>query len=120
MKIIGRAKDIFKLSQGEYVSPGKVEGILAQCAAIGQVFIHGSSLKSCVLGVIVPDPDTLKAWCAERKIIEDSYEDLCKNAQVKKLIHTDILTVGKSKGLKSFEMVSDLKSGSLILFSFLI
>jgi long-chain acyl-CoA synthetase len=62
IKIIDRAKNIFKLAQGEYVAPEKLENIYVQCSLIAQIFVHGDSVQSYLVAVIVPDPEVLQKW----------------------------------------------------------
>lgn len=45
LKIIDRRKHIFKLSQGEYIVPEKIENIYIRSQYVEQVFVHGESLK---------------------------------------------------------------------------
>lgn len=45
LKIIDRKKHIFKLSQGEYIVPEKIENIYINSQYVEQVFVHGESLK---------------------------------------------------------------------------
>lgn len=45
LKIIDRKKHIFKLSQGEYIAPEKIENIYVRSQYVAQVFVHGESLK---------------------------------------------------------------------------
>jgi len=46
LKIIGRKKQIFKLAQGEYVSPERLENIFQKSEFIDQIFIHGDSYQT--------------------------------------------------------------------------
>lgn len=45
LKIIDRRKHIFKLSQGEYIVPEKIEAIYVKCQYVLQCFVYGESLK---------------------------------------------------------------------------
>ena len=50
-----------KLSQGEYVALERVEALYSGCPIIAQVYVHGDSLQSYLLGVVIPDPVQLAA-----------------------------------------------------------
>ncbi|CAK8672753.1 unnamed protein product [Clavelina lepadiformis] len=103
LKIIDRKKHIFKLAQGEYIAPEKVEGILVQSPSVAQVFLHGESLKASLVAIVIPDPEMLVMWCSG-KGVKGSYEELCTKEKVKKLILDDLCAVGKKRGLHSFEL----------------
>jgi len=45
LKIVDRKKHIFKLAQGEYIAPEKIENIYIRSDAVAQVFVHGDSLQ---------------------------------------------------------------------------
>ncbi|XP_008934944.1 PREDICTED: long-chain-fatty-acid--CoA ligase 1-like, partial [Merops nubicus] len=107
LKIIDRKKHIFKLAQGEYIAPEKIENVYLRCEALAQVFVHGESLQAFLVAIVVPDPETLRSW-AKKKGFEGSYEELCKNKDVKKHILEDMVRIGKESGLKSFEQVKDI------------
>ncbi|NWJ04869.1 ACSL5 ligase, partial [Crypturellus undulatus] len=107
LKIIDRKKNIFKLAQGEYIAPEKIENIYIRSAPVAQVFVHGESLRSSLIGIVVPDPETLPDF-ASKLGIKGSYEDICKNPALKKAILEDLVKLGRQSGLKSFEQVKDL------------
>uniref|UniRef100_A0A8B9W0M0 Arachidonate--CoA ligase n=1 Tax=Anas zonorhyncha TaxID=75864 RepID=A0A8B9W0M0_9AVES len=107
LKIIDRKKNIFKLAQGEYIAPEKIENVYVRSAPVAQVFVHGESLRSCLIGIVVPDHETLPEFAAKLGI-KGSYEDICKNSVMKKAILEDMVRLGKEAGLKSFEQVKDL------------
>ncbi|XP_062859103.1 long-chain-fatty-acid--CoA ligase 5 [Trichomycterus rosablanca] len=107
LKIIDRKKNIFKLAQGEYIAPEKIENVYIRCASVAQIFVHGDSLQSCLVAVVVPDAEVLPGL-AEKLGVKGSFEELCKNQQIKKAILTDLIKLGCEAGLKSFEQVKEL------------
>ena len=45
LKIIDRKKHIFKLAQGEYLAPEKIENVYQRSSLIAQCFLDGNSLE---------------------------------------------------------------------------
>ncbi|XP_078071192.1 long-chain-fatty-acid--CoA ligase 1-like isoform X2 [Mustelus asterias] len=107
LKIIDRKKHIFKLAQGEYIAPEKIENIYVRSEPVAQVFVHGDSLQAFLVGIVIPDPEVLPAW-AQRRNISGSFEELCKNKGLKDAILANLTQIGKEAGLKSFEQVKDI------------
>lgn len=107
LRIVDRKKHIFKLSQGEYIAPEKLENVYMRCVPVLQVFVHGDSLESYLVGIVVPDPEVFVGWAKERGFV-GSYKELCQNPDLKTAVLEDMKTVGKEAGLKSFEQVKDL------------
>lgn len=63
IQIVDRAKNIFKLSQGEYIAPEKLENVYVQSEYILQAWVHGDSLHDYVCLFAVLDPVKYEAWC---------------------------------------------------------
>ncbi|CAB4003357.1 long-chain-fatty-acid-- ligase 1 isoform X1 [Paramuricea clavata] len=108
LNIIGRKKSIFKLSQGEYVAPDKIENIYIKSPYVAQAFVHGDGLKSCIVGIIVPDEEILMGWATENSLSK-TFNELCHNEHVKDMILKDIVARGKEAKLASFEQVKNIK-----------
>ncbi|XP_011824681.1 PREDICTED: long-chain-fatty-acid--CoA ligase 6 isoform X6 [Mandrillus leucophaeus] len=104
LKVIDRKKHIFKLAQGEYVAPEKIENIYIRSQPVAQIYVHGDSLKAFLVGIVVPDPEVMPSW-AQKRGIEGTYADLCTSKDLKKAILEDMVRLGKESGLHSFEQV---------------
>jgi long-chain acyl-CoA synthetase len=77
LRIIDRKKNIFKLAQGEYVAPEKVENIYLRAKGVAEAFLHGDSLQSYCVAVIVPKKENVMEWALEAKLENLTFEELC-------------------------------------------
>uniref|UniRef100_A0A8C7TE53 Long-chain-fatty-acid--CoA ligase n=1 Tax=Oncorhynchus mykiss TaxID=8022 RepID=A0A8C7TE53_ONCMY len=107
LKIVDRKKNIFKLAQGEYIAPERIENVYIRSAPVAQVFVHGDSLQASLVAIVVPDPEVLPGF-AQKLGVQGSHEELCKSQKIKKAIIADLVKLGRQAGLKSFEQVKDL------------
>ena len=58
VRIIDRKKNIFKLAQGEFVSPERLEALYVEASRhINQMYVYGNSLQSNVTAVVVPEEE---------------------------------------------------------------
>lgn len=53
LHVHGRKKNIFKLAQGEYIAPEKIENVYAKCKFVSQSFIYGMQ-KTLITSWFVP------------------------------------------------------------------
>uniref|UniRef100_A0ABI7X0J7 Long-chain-fatty-acid--CoA ligase n=1 Tax=Felis catus TaxID=9685 RepID=A0ABI7X0J7_FELCA len=107
LKIIDRKKHIFKLAQGEYIAPEKIENIYVRSEPVAQVFVYGESLQAFLIAIVVPDVETLCPW-AQKRGFAGSFEELCRNKDVRRAVLEDMVRLGKDSGLKPFEQVKGI------------
>ncbi|KAI1105031.1 acetyl-CoA synthetase-like protein [Jackrogersella minutella] len=66
IKIIDRKKNVLKLSQGEYISPERIENVfLGNSNLIGSAFVHGEPSQSTLVGIFGVDPVTFGPWASK-------------------------------------------------------
>ncbi|OMJ90727.1 hypothetical protein SteCoe_6804 [Stentor coeruleus] len=104
LSIIDRKKSFLKLSQGEFVSPERVENIYMQCGCISFVFAYGDTFQNHLVSVVVPDRVFVEKE-AQKHGIEKSWEDLCNDPLIKKLVLEKMSETGKKLGLSSVEQI---------------
>ncbi|KAF5734323.1 long chain acyl-CoA synthetase 4 [Tripterygium wilfordii] len=104
MKIIDRKKNIFKLSQGEYVAVENLENICGLVPDIDSIWIYGNSFESFLVAVVNPNKQALERWAEENGVSGD-FDSLCENPLAKEYILGELTKVGKEKKLKGFEFV---------------
>jgi len=108
LRIIDRKKNIFKLAQGEYIAPEKIENVYAKSKYVAQAFVYGDSLKAFLVGVIIPDEEVVGPYAQQNGIPGKNLEEWCRDPKLKEVILQDMLKVGKELGLKSFEQVKEI------------
>ncbi|CAI0466075.1 unnamed protein product [Linum tenue] len=105
LKIIDRKKNIFKLAQGEYIAPEKIENVYAKCRFIVQCFVYGDSFCSSLVAVVAVDHDVLADWAASQGIKYNDLERLCNDPRSKATILADMDAIGREAHLRGFEFV---------------
>ncbi|XP_003390218.1 PREDICTED: long-chain-fatty-acid--CoA ligase 5-like [Amphimedon queenslandica] len=104
LKITDRVKHIFKLSQGLYIAPEKVENVCSRSPFIAQMFLYGDSLRSSCVAIVVPDEEVLTQWAGEHDKGGKSFEELCTDEDIKKMIFDDLQSVARKENLNSLEI----------------
>jgi len=107
LRIVDRKKNIFKLAQGEYVSPESVEAAAGVSKWICQVWVYGSSFETCVVAVVVPDMEVLTPYIAS-KGLSGSVDEICAMPEVKAMIYDDMVACCRAAKLRSFEIPKDI------------
>ena len=109
--IIDRKKNIFKLSQGEYIAAENIEQKLSQAKYVSGIWVYGDSFKSCVIGFVVANIPQLQEYARNNGKAElaDKIEELCEDPEINKMVLNEIVSAAKQNKLKSFEIVKAIK-----------
>ena len=106
IKIIDRSKNIFKLSQGEYIAPEKLENIFVLSPYIAQSMVYGDSLKSCTVAIVIPEETVVAEWAEKNKL--GSNAEVLANEDFKKEIMEDMARLAKDNKLSGLEKPKDI------------
>lgn len=107
-KIIDRIKNLLKLAQGEYVALEKVEGAYSVNPLIAQIYLHGDSLKSYLVAVIVPDPPAFQEFANKVAGRVIALEDACSSAEVRRAVLKEMDKTAASAKLLGFERIKNI------------
>jgi long-chain acyl-CoA synthetase len=107
LRIIDRTKHIFKLSQGKYIAPERLEDVYIRSQWVAQIFIDGHSTEETVVGIVIPDEEyvrrNFKSATKER-----TFADLCKDEKLKETILSDLQQLGEKRKVKQYEIVNNI------------
>ena len=110
IQIIDRKKDIFKLAQGEYISPDKVTAVYQECPVVASLYIYGDSLQSFLVAMVVPEEAVLRRLLRERGMEEADmdFATLCKRDTVRAVVLEEMNKVANRSKLMGFEKVKNV------------
>ncbi|KAJ2901420.1 medium-chain fatty acid-CoA ligase faa2, partial [Coemansia aciculifera] len=109
--IIDRRNNMFKLAQGMFVTPEKIENIYADHFIVNQAFVYGDPLRSALVAIIVPDETLLRMFLKNKGIKAltadgdwPSLEDMCRDPAVCREVVTELAAWGKGHSLAGYEV----------------
>ncbi|KAH7320920.1 hypothetical protein B0I35DRAFT_407944 [Stachybotrys elegans] len=114
-KIVDRKKNVLKLSQGEYISPERIENVfMVNTNLINAAYVHGEAKESSLVGVFGIDPVNFPAFAAkvlEKPIAADNKAELLAAANhpnVKKAFVKVLDRIAVKQKFNSFEKVKNV------------
>jgi fatty acid CoA ligase FadD9 len=101
VRVVGRLKNVIKLSQGEFVAVDSIEAELAGCPLVDRIFVHADASSSALLGVVVPNFAAL----ARALGVEDrDPAQLAAHPDAAAAIVRALREHGRSRGLAGYEV----------------
>jgi len=95
LKIIDRAKDVSRLTDGTMFAPKYIENKLKFCPFIKEAVAHGKDMDFVATFIDI-DYGAVGNWAERRHIAYTSYTDLAQKPEVYDLIYNEINRVNKS------------------------
>lgn len=106
VRVIDRARNIFKLSQGEYIAPEKLENLYVNCPLVEQISIHGESTKPFIVAIVVVNPEAVLKWAKGTDLDGKPIGDLIKTEALKNEIRNHFARIATANSLNSLERLT--------------
>ncbi|TPX11037.1 uncharacterized protein E0L32_008074 [Thyridium curvatum] len=111
-KIIDRKKNVLKLSQGEYISPERIENVyMGSSNLVAMAYVHGDGKESSLVGIFGVDPEHFAPFASkilgkpiapgDRQAVKAAGQD----PKVKKAFLQKLDAIGKAHKFNSYERV---------------
>ncbi|KAH0480201.1 MAG: uncharacterized protein KVP18_003051 [Porospora cf. gigantea A] len=109
VRIIDRKKNIFKLSQGEYVSPETLEAVYSKAHIIDQIFVYGQPSKNYPVAVVVPNAVSAEAWShSTHGVVSADLESICGDPAFIRFVLKEIELLHQKSDLKGYERIRNV------------
>ncbi|ORX72477.1 acetyl-CoA synthetase-like protein [Linderina pennispora] len=112
LHIIDRMKNLFKLAQGEYIAPERIENIYMDHFIVNQAYIYGDPLQNALVAIIVPDEEFLPMFLKSKNILPPKsnlpLKDICRDTKVRREVTAELAAWGKAHDLKGFEIAKSI------------
>ena len=102
VRIVDRVKEIFKLSQGEYIIPNKLENVYEKSKYVNNILIYGNSMKNNIIGIVVVNKKECASFLGEEKVDIDKIK---KDERIINEIRKDFERLAKEANFNSLEKV---------------
>jgi len=107
LKVIDRKKNIFKLSQGEYVAVEYLEKVYGFPPLVEDIWVYGDSFRSNLVAVVNPHEENTMKW-AESNGYKGSFSEICKLEGLKEYILKELAAVAQKNKLRGFEYIKGI------------
>ncbi len=108
LKITGRAKDIFKMSNGKFIAPQQLENNLRHSPYIDHCMVIGLN-KPYLCALILPNFELIKKWCHNHQVHWTSPQFMVLNPKVMQLINVEV-----EKYSRHFQKAEKIKKVQLL------
>lgn len=112
IRIIDRKKNVLKLSQGEYISPERIENVyMGSSGLVAMAYVHGEPSQSTLVGIFGVDPPAFAPFASKilkKSIPADDLEAIrtaTKDPSVKKAFLKHLDGIAKSHKFNGYERV---------------
>lgn len=116
LKVIDRKGDVFKLANGEFVTPSQIEMALLSTAEVAQVAVYGDPSRFKLVGIVCVDEEPFLRWLEDEGVeLEmdaeagpkrlqmspaDRAASACRDPMVRSRFARRLRTSGRRAGLK--------------------
>ena len=111
-RIIDRVKNVFKLAQGEYISPERIENVyLSHLNFLSQAYVHGDSEQTFLVAIFGVMPEIFAPFAGKVLGKTIAATDLqavaaaCTDARVRAAVVKELERVGKKNKFAGYERV---------------
>jgi long-chain acyl-CoA synthetase len=108
LKVIDRARSIFKLSQGEYVAAEMITQVYEDCECVQQIFVYGDAQKPCLVAIVIPKRSFVCEFYGKEVISDSEYCAACRDLELVKACQRQMDVIANERGLFGCQWVKSI------------